>query len=85
MQTLNDIAKVYAERCLKTGDLQADIAAAYLDGYQQAQTDIVLTWPVPVGNRWWYYDAKCLPGGAYATHKEGSENPSGDDEVLRKR
>lgn len=62
MKTLNDQAKTYAENCFKTGTLK-DLETAFLDGYYAAQTDIISTWRVPVGNRWWYYDAECLPGG----------------------
>lgn len=69
MSTLNDAAKAYAERCMKTGDAIADITAAFLDGYHQAKLDIVLTWRVPVGNRWWYYDATVIKGGQDAEGK----------------
>jgi hypothetical protein len=74
MKTLNEQAKIYAQNILKTGDLLQDIAAAFLDGYTQAQADIVRNWPVPVGNRWWYYDAELIKGGSNATDEKRSKN-----------
>lgn len=63
MRTLNDAAIDYANACIKTGDAIADLAAAFLDGYYQAQLDLIKNMPVPAGNKWWFYDAQVLPGG----------------------
>ena len=60
---MEDAAKEYAAACVKTGDGVVDIAAAFLDGYYQAQMDLIKNLPVPAGNRWWFYDAEVLPGG----------------------
>lgn len=73
-QTLEGAAARYAESCVKTGEPLKDLATAFLDGYWTCQRDMLGSMVVPVGNRWWYYDADVIKGGLHAADKKGTQD-----------